>query len=168
MRRTVLVMVVGALLLSLTPAVALAADITCGTKSDRSPDPVICQGTDNNDMIREREGTKQDDIRARGGNDTIKANRSGNDADTINAGSGDDKVFTNDGDTRDDINCGSGTDEATIDVVRDEGGDITAADKVENCEKVFEVVDGQQVDITDEVLEFQTPTTTTATETTAT
>lgn len=150
----------GALLLSLTPAVALAADITCGTKSDRSPDPVICQGTDNNDQIREREGTKQDDIRARGGNDTIRATRAGSDADTINAGSGDDKVFTNDGDTRDDINCGTGTDEATIDVVRNASGEITAADEVENCEKVFEIgSDGQPKDITDEIEEFQNTTT---------
>jgi hypothetical protein len=44
-------------------------------------------------------------------------------------------------------------------VVRDETtGDITAADKVFNCEKVFEIVNGQLVDITDEVEELQNPT----------
>ena len=43
-------------------------------------------------------------------------------------------------------------------MVRDETtGDITAADKVFNCEKVFEIVNGELVDITDEVEEFQKP-----------
>jgi hypothetical protein len=76
-----------------------------------------------------------------------------------NTKTGGDKVFTNDRDTRDEIHCGAGQDEATIDVVRDETtGDITAADKVFNCEKVFEVVNGEPKDITEEVEEFQNPT----------
>lgn len=160
MRRIVLFLTMGALLLTMVPTVALAAEITCGTRSDRSNDPVICVGTDNSDTIREREGSKRDEIRAKDGDDTIRATRAGNDEDKIQAGDGDDKVFTNDGDRRDVINCGPGTDEATIDVVRDESGAITAADKVENCEKVFEIVEGEPVDITEEVEEFQNPTAT--------
>ena len=44
-------------------------------------------------------------------------------------------------------------------MVKDETtGDITAAAKVSNCKKVFEIVNGEPVDITDEVEEFQNPT----------
>ena len=44
-------------------------------------------------------------------------------------------------------------------MVKDETtGDITAAAKVFNCKKVFEIVNGEPVDITDEVEEFQNPT----------
>jgi Ca2+-binding RTX toxin-like protein len=135
MRRAILAVVVGALLLSMFPAVVLAADIKCGGQGDRSNDPVICEGTNNSDEIRERTGTVQDDIRAKGGADTIRANLSGSDRDLVNAGTGGDKVFANDGDTRDEIRCGDGNDTATIDVVYS-GTTITAADKVFNCETV--------------------------------
>ncbi len=136
MRRIVLLFTVGALLLSLTPAVAFAAEVKCGGSGDRSSDPVICTGTNNNDVIRERNGTNQDEIRALGGSDTIRADLSGSDRDYINAGTGGDTIFTNDRDTRDEIHCGDGNDTATIDVVYDENDEITAADKVYNCETV--------------------------------
>ena len=135
MRRAFLVMLIGVLLLTMIPAVAFAAEVKCGGSGDRSSDPVICTGTDNSDVIRERTGTVQDDIRAKGGADTIRANLYGSDRDLVNAGTGGDTVFTNDGDTRDEVRCGDGNDTATIDVVYD-GTNITAADKVFNCETV--------------------------------
>ncbi len=123
------------MLLTLFPAVALAAEIKCGGQGDRSNDPVICAGTDNSDVIRERTGTVQDDIRAKGGADTIRADLYGSDRDLVNAGTGGDTVHTDDNDTRDEIRCGDGNDTAFITVVYD-GTDITAADKVFNCETV--------------------------------
>lgn len=139
MRRVILAMTVGLLLLTTFPAVALAAEITCGTRSDRNDSRVICEGTNNNDQIRERRGTRQDDIRAKDGNDTINARRAGSDADTVRAQTGDDEVFANDGDTRDKIDCGQGADEATIDVVRDGMGVITDSDQVsDDCELIFD------------------------------
>lgn len=136
MRRVILAMTVGLLLLTTFPAVALAAEITCGTRSDRNDDPVICEGTNNNDQIRERKGSKQDDIRAKDGDDTINARRAGRDADTVRAQTGDDTVKANDGDTRDKIDCGQGEDTAIIDVKR-ENGKITAADQVSpDCEMI--------------------------------
>lgn len=136
MRRIILAMTVGLLLLTTFPAVAFAADITCGTSSDRNPDPVICEGTNNNDQIRERRGTRQDDIRAKDGNDTINVRRAGSDADTVRAQEGDDTILANDGDTRDKIDCGQGTDTVTIDVKR-ENGVITASDQVsDDCETI--------------------------------
>ena len=146
MRRVILAVVVGALLLATLPAVAFAATITCGTKSDRSAHPVICQGTNNSDQITERSGSRQDDIRARDGNDTINAKRAGGDFDTVHAQPGDDTILANDGDRRDVINCGLGTDTATIDVVYN-GTAITAADKVSECETVKDQ-NGQVVDQT--------------------
>jgi hypothetical protein len=137
LRRITVFLVVGALLLTTFPAIALAAEITCGTSSDRSAHPVICQGTNNSDQIRERKGTKQDDIRARDGNDTINARRAGSDADSVYAQPGDDTIRANDGDTRDKIDCGQGTDTATIDVKRNTSGTITAADQVSSdCETI--------------------------------
>jgi Ca2+-binding RTX toxin-like protein len=135
-KRIVLLLTAGALFLTMMPTVAFAAEVKCGGSGDRSSDPVICTGTNNNDVILERNGTNQDEIRALGGSDTIRADLSGGDRDYINAGTGGDTIFTNDRDTRDEIHCGDGNDTATIDVVYDESGDITAADKVYNCETV--------------------------------
>ena len=140
MRRVVLFVAMGALLVSMFPAVALAAEITCGTSSDRNPNSIICEGTDNNDQIRERKGQRQDDIRAKDGDDTINARRAGSDADTVRAQPGDDTVFANDGDTRDTIDCGQGTDTAQIDVKKADSTDpnkITSSDKVsDDCETI--------------------------------
>lgn len=152
-------MMVGALLLTTFPAIALAAEITCGTRSDRNPHNVICEGTDNNDQIRERKGKRQDDIRAKDGNDTINARRAGSDEDTVRAQEGNDTVFANDGDTRDVIDCGQGTDTATVDVRRDSTGTITAADSVADCETVKDQ-NGNVVDPSDlPVEDLATPTT---------
>ena len=132
-----MLMMVGALLLTAFPAIALAAEITCGTSSDRSAHNIICQGTDNGDLIRERSGTNADDIRGRDGGDTINARRAGSDADIVRGQTGSDKIFTNDGDIRDQVDCGYGTDEATIDVRRDTSGNITGGDQVSSdCETV--------------------------------
>jgi Ca2+-binding RTX toxin-like protein len=147
-KRIVLLLTAGALFLTMMPTVAFAAEVKCGGSGDRSSDPVICTGTNNNDVIRERNGTNQDEIRALGGSDTIRADLSGSDRDYINAGTGGDTIYTNDGDTRDEIHCGDGNDTATIDVVYD-GTTITAADKVYNCETVKDqngvVVDQSQL-----------------------
>ena len=134
--------VVVAFLVSAFGGVAFAANITCGTSSDRSADPVICKGTNNSDSILERKGSKHDIIRALEGADTIRATRAGNDTDEIHADGGDDTIKANDGDTRDTIYCGSGTDTAYIDV------NGTSSDKAYDCENVFDqngvVVPAQQ------------------------
>src|SRR5215210_1968309 len=138
MRRMFLLSIAGALLLTAFPAIALAAEITCGTSSDRSAHPVICQGTNNSDQIRERAGSVQDDIRGRDGGDTINARRAGSDADIVYGQTGNDTISANDGDTRDKIDCGQGaTDTATIDVRRDTTNNITASDQVSpDCETI--------------------------------
>ncbi len=136
MRRTILVAMVGMLLLSMMPAIALAATITCGTSSDRDPSNVICKGTDNNDQITERKGQNQDDIRARAGNDTVDATPHTSDADTLHGQTGDDTLKANDGDTRDVVDCGQGTDTAKIDVKTDSSGKVTADKYDSDCESV--------------------------------
>lgn len=128
---------VGALLLSLTPVVALALNvIKCGGSGDRNNDPVICAGTNNAEEIRERDGTVQDEIRGLGGADIIKARQFNSDKDEINAGSGGDTLYTDDNDTRDRAGCNDGNDTAYITVVYDSTGKITEADEVSNCETV--------------------------------
>jgi Putative transposase of IS4/5 family (DUF4096) len=90
--------------------------------------------------FQERSGTKQDDIRAKDGDDTVNARRAGNDADTVHGQTGNDTIKTNDGDTRDQVDCGQGTDTAIIDVKKQDATDptkITSSDKVDSdCETI--------------------------------
>ncbi len=103
MRRAVVFMVVGALLLALTAGVATARTFIC----DEKP----CFGTNKQDMIGERNGNGvSDDIRARSGDDTVNARRFGNDRDEVHGGKGDDRITTDDGDGRDFIDGGPGKD----------------------------------------------------------
>lgn len=102
MRRAVVFMVVGALLLALTAGVATARTFICDS------DP--CFGTKKQDMIGERNGSVSDDIRARGEDDIVNARRFGNDADEVFGGQGDDRITTDDGDGQDFIDGGPGKD----------------------------------------------------------
>jgi Ca2+-binding RTX toxin-like protein len=122
-KRISLVIVVGALLLALVAAVAVAADagrtFQCETPT--------CEGTDRDDTISERDGTVQDDIDALGGNDTVNAALFGSDADTVEGSPGNDVIRADDGDTRDSVNGGAGKDVCIVD----------RGDDVKDCEDVI-------------------------------
>jgi hypothetical protein len=111
-RRIVLLAVAATLMLAVVAGVALARSFQC-----QNPD---CFGTNNNDQIRERQGSgKQDDIHAEGGNDQVKARLFGNDTDVLRGNNGSDFLNAADGDTRDVLLCGSGNrDFVVIDVSR--------------------------------------------------
>jgi hypothetical protein len=131
-KRVAMVMAIAALLVALFAGVAVAKTFVC----DSSP----CGGTENSDQIGERKGSVHDDIRAKGGDDTINVRRYGNDTDEVNAGAGDDTIAANDGDTRDVIKCGEGDDTAYIDVVYNatDPTKVEQSDQVYNCEHVFD------------------------------
>ncbi len=124
MRRAVLLMVVGTLLLTMVAGVASAKTFVCTT--------VPCEGTNNADQIGERNGSVRDIIKGKGGNDVINASRSGNDEDRLFGGSGNDRLNADDGDARDILDCGEGNDDTAI---------ADAGDRVlDNCENV--IIDG--------------------------
>lgn len=103
MRRSVVFMVVGALLLTMVAGVASAATFVCDS------DP--CFGTNNDDMIGERDKQgASDDIRARDGDDQINARRAGNDRDVLRGQDGRDTLIADDGDSRDTLDGGPGRD----------------------------------------------------------
>ena len=110
MRKAMLLAVGMAFALVLVSGVALAATFQCSGAGD-------CFGTNGNDRIREREGNgKQDDIHARGNNDTVNAAVFTNDTDVVRGQGGNDLLRTNDGDGNDVIMCGNGNfDEAIVD-----------------------------------------------------
>jgi hypothetical protein len=152
-KRVAMVMAIAALLVALVAGVAVAKTFVC--------DSVPCAGTEKSDQIGERKGQVHDDIRAKGGDDTINVRRYGNDFDEVNAGSGNDTIYADDGDTRDVIQCGDGTDTAYIDVVYD-GTTVKSSDKVYNCEKVYDQT-GKEVPSLENLDEPTTTTTTTST-----
>jgi hypothetical protein len=113
-----------ALLVSIFSVAAYAAEITCGTPSDRDPNPVDCEGTNDGDDIDERLGDNLDDvIRALGGRDVVLATEYDDDNDRLFGGADNDRLRTDDGDGEDFINCGSGN------------KDVAVADKGDNVNK---------------------------------
>jgi Ca2+-binding RTX toxin-like protein len=133
MRRSIVLVVVGALLLSMFTGVAVAKTFQCTT--------VPCVGTNNDDAITERSGSVHDEIYGLDGRDRINAASRGDDADTVYGGPGNDTIFANDGDTRDYIDCGGGNnDTAYIDVFKNNQGNVVSRDTTVNCENVIKVV----------------------------
>lgn len=124
MKRISLVVVVGALLLALIAAVAVA---DAGRTFQCQSDNPSCEGTDNDDTISERDGTNADRIDAKGGDDTVNAALFGSDADTVFGSPGNDVIRTDDGDTRDSIDGGAGKDVCVVD----------RGDDVDDCEDVI-------------------------------
>jgi len=107
-RRIVLLLTVGALLLALTAGVAVAVTKTCG----KSP----CYGTDKRDLLYEQAGDNLDDtIYGKSGGDTIDANNFAADKDVLYGQRGNDTLYVNDGDTEDEARGGTGTDTCVVD-----------------------------------------------------
>jgi Ca2+-binding RTX toxin-like protein len=106
-KRIGLLVVVGALLLTMIPGVASAAVIQCFG--------FTCFGTENPDTIYERLGNDLDDnIFGLRGGDVILADDFTSDRDELNGGRGNDRLNTNDNDQRDLINCGRGNNDVAI------------------------------------------------------
>ena len=115
MRRVMLMLAAGAMMVSLFAVVAYAADI---------------QGTNNTEILNE--SNKNDQIHALIGDDTINANvfQGINDRDRAHGNKGDDTINVNDADTRDIAYGGKGTDKCNGEL-SNAGGN---GDKFISCE----------------------------------
>jgi Ca2+-binding RTX toxin-like protein len=113
-------MVAGALLLVLVAGVAVARTFQCNN--------IPCTGTNNDDIIDERQGSLRDEISGLDGRDVIRAQQFGNDNDVLDGDQRADKIRANDNDNRDTVDCGAGNDRAVVDP-----GDAV---NFSNCERV--------------------------------
>ena len=95
---------------------ALAVTKTCAG--------IPCNGTENEDLLYEREGSVRDAIYGFGGQDVIDANTFNFDRDRVFGGDMGDKLLVNDGDGRDVVRGGDGRDVCLID----------PGDRAVNCE----------------------------------
>ena len=102
MRRLVLVAGIVMLMAVLATGVALAVDRDCND--------VPCKGTDNEDILHERNGTVNDRILAYGDHDIIDMNNFSRDRDVGKGDGGPDKLLANDRDGRDVLRGGKGRD----------------------------------------------------------
>jgi hypothetical protein len=102
MRRLMLMLGMVMLLAMMASGVALAVTKTCND--------IPCTGTDNEDVLHEREGSKPDRIIAKGDHDVLDANNFFNDRDVLKGGGGPDKLLANDRDGRDVLRGGAGRD----------------------------------------------------------
>jgi hypothetical protein len=115
-KRVTAVLAVATLLVTLFAGVAVALDFQC--------DEFPCYGTNQADVITERQGNGVDDeIRALDGADIIDATEFTNDEDRLFGGAQNDRIRADDGDGEDFINCGSGK------------RDVAVADKGDNVSK---------------------------------
>ncbi len=95
-------------LLIVAAGVAVAASRVC--------DDIPCRGTENDDVLYEREGNrKRDRILALDGADVIQAATYTKDRDVAEGGRKDDRLLTNDGDGRDSARGGRGRDVCFVD-----------------------------------------------------
>jgi hypothetical protein len=112
MYRTATVVALAAVLAAVFASAALARDFQC---KDRP-----CEGTQNGDVIIERNGDgRGDKIYGRAGNDTIRADIYTDDLDTLVGGRGDDTLYADDGDPADSLYGGKGTDTCYTDTLSD-------------------------------------------------
>ena len=102
MRRMVMMLGVAMLLAVVTAGAAVAVTKTCSS--------VPCEGTNNEDVLHEREGSVQDRILAFADRDLLDANNYFKDRDVLEGGGGPDKLLANDRDGRDVLRGGSGRD----------------------------------------------------------
>lgn len=116
MRRIALVLGLGMLLALMAAGTAMAVTKTCANNP--------CNGTDGEDVLYERIGTKADTIRGMGAHDVIDANTFNFDDDRLLGGARGDKLLVNDGDDRDVVRGGDGRDVCYID----------PGDRAVNCE----------------------------------
>lgn len=130
MKRVTLFAIVVAMLVSMVAGVAYAASITCGGAGDRDDSAIGCRGTDDSDVIMERQGDNLDDeIFAEDGNDVVDAAEFDNDEDRLSGGRGNDRLRTDDGDNEDFITCGKGNRDVAI---ADRGDNVSK----KTCESV--------------------------------
>ena len=125
MRRVMIMLGMAALLACMAAGVAVAAE----RFNEKDCNNVPCRGTDNEDLLHERQGTVGDVIYGLGGHDVLDANNFRNDNDRLFGGDSGDKILANDGDGRDVAKGGAGRDICYVDpgdrtvgcnVVRDE------------------------------------------------
>ena len=118
MRRLMLMMGMVMLIAVMATGVAIAATKTCND--------IPCKGTDNDDVLHEREGTVRDAIYGYKGNDLLDANNYFSDRDRLYGGDQGDKLLANDQDGRDVLRGGMGRDRCYGD----------SGDRFVNCEVV--------------------------------
>jgi hypothetical protein len=104
-----LVLLVGAVMVMLVMAagVAVAVTKTCGQN-------LPCRGTDGDDILHERTGSKKDRIFGEDGRDRIEAVTFNADRDVLHGGRKGDRLVTADGDRRDSARGGAGRDTCII------------------------------------------------------
>jgi RTX calcium-binding nonapeptide repeat (4 copies) len=119
MRRVVMMLGMAMLLVFVAAGVALAITKDCG-------DNLPCEGTDNEDVLHEREGTVKDVMYGFGDHDVLDANNYFSDRDRLFGGGGPDKLLANDKDGRDVLRGGQGRDRC----FGDQG------DRFVNCEEI--------------------------------
>ncbi len=116
MRRIAMAMGLAMLFALVAAGAALAVTKQCQN--------VPCNGTENEDLLYEREGTVRDTIYGFGEEDLIDANTFNFDRDRVFGGARGDKLLVNDGDSRDVVKGGAGRDVCFID----------PGDRAVNCE----------------------------------
>ena len=88
-----------------------------------------CYGTNQADIILERVGNGlNDEIRARAGGDTVRANNYKNDRDLVYGGDGGDTLRVDDGDSKDEVRGQGGSDTCIVDARRE---------AVSGCERII-------------------------------
>jgi hypothetical protein len=117
-------MLVGLTALLLMPAVGVAVAVDFKVKQCRD-DP--CRGTDQRDLMYEREGQVRDRILGLDGKDRLVASAFERDRDRLEGGPKADVLFTNDRDGRDTANGGRGSDRC----VADRGNVVRSCKRIE-------------------------------------
>jgi RTX calcium-binding nonapeptide repeat (4 copies) len=102
MRRLLLMMGMVMLIAVMATGVALAVTKQCTD--------IPCNGTDNEDVLHERNGTVKDAIYGMGAHDVLDANNFSRDRDRLFGGDQGDKLLANDRDGRDVLRGGMGRD----------------------------------------------------------
>ena len=113
MRRIAMVLGLAMVLAVLAAGVAVAADrfneINCENRD------LPCNGTNDRDLMHERQGTVKDVINGKNGKDVLDANNFNFDRDRLYGGARGDKILANDGDGRDVAKGGAGRDICYVD-----------------------------------------------------
>jgi hypothetical protein len=102
MRRLVMTLGLVMLFVFAAAGVAVAVNKDCNS--------IPCNGTDNEDVLHEREGTVKDRMFGFGAHDVLDANNYFSDRDVLHGGAQGDKLLANDRDGRDALRGGAGRD----------------------------------------------------------